>query len=71
MASEQQDTRQCEILPDGRRCYTQGKNRIIITEHFPEEGKTLEDLLVDLVLRETETNHSPATFPSDKEQQNA
>lgn len=58
MSVEKQDTSpQVEQLSDGRMCYVQGKNRIIITEHFPDKGKSLEDLLLDLILRNAAEDH--------------
>lgn len=52
MATRERDSPpQVEKMPDGRTCYVSGKNKIIITEHFPTDGSTLEDLFVDLILR--------------------
>ena len=41
-----------EKMEDGTEMFVYGKNRIIISEHFANNGKTLEDLIVDLVLRD-------------------
>ena len=41
-----------EKMEDGTEVFVYGKNRIIISEHFANTGKTLEDLIVDLVLRD-------------------
>lgn len=41
-----------EKMEDGTEVFVYGKNRIIISEHFADNGKTLEDLIVDLVLRD-------------------
>lgn len=41
-----------EKMEDGTEVFVYGKNRIIISEHFANNGKTLEDLIVDLVLRD-------------------
>lgn len=37
---------------DGTLCFTFGKTRIIVTEHFDEHGKQLSQLLAELVLQE-------------------
>lgn len=37
---------------DGSLCFTFGKTRIIVIEHFVEHGKTLSQLLAELVLQE-------------------
>lgn len=37
---------------DGTLCFTFGKTRIIVIEHFAEHGKQLSQLLVELVLQE-------------------
>lgn len=44
-----------ETLDDGTEVFVYGKNRIIVSEHFADNGKTLEDLIVDLILREART----------------
>lgn len=44
-----------ETLDDGTEVFVYGKNRIIVSEHFANNGKTLEDLIVDLILREART----------------
>lgn len=41
-----------EKMEDGTEVFVYGKNRIIISEHFADNGKTLEDLIVDLILRD-------------------
>lgn len=41
-----------EKMEDGTEVFVYGKNWIIISEHFANTGKTLEDLIVDLVLRD-------------------
>lgn len=44
---------------DGTLCFTFGKTRIIVVEHFAEHGKQLSQLLAELVLqraRELENN---------------
>lgn len=56
-AEEQYASPQVEQLSDGRMCYVQGKNRIIITEHFPDKGKSLEDLLLELILKTAAEDH--------------
>ena len=33
----------------GEQYFVMGKNRIKITEHFPADGKQLEELIADLV----------------------
>ena len=35
---------------DGQRYFYIGKTRIKITEHFPEKGKTMGELIEDLIL---------------------
>jgi len=35
---------------EGQEYFYIGKNRIKITEHFPEKGKTMRELIEDLVL---------------------
>lgn len=44
-----------ETLDDGTEVFVYGKNRIIVSEHFADNGKTLEDLIADLILREART----------------
>ena len=44
-----------ETQDDGTEVFVYGKNRIIVSEHFADNGKTLEDLIVDLILREART----------------
>lgn len=44
-----------ETMDDGTEVFVYGKNRIIVSEHFANNGKTLEDLIVDLILREAKT----------------
>ena len=34
---------------DGQQYFVYGKNRIKIVEHFPESGKTLDELIVNLI----------------------
>lgn len=41
-----------ETQDDGTEVFVYGKNRIIVSEYFADNGKTLEDLIVDLILRE-------------------
>lgn len=45
-----------ETQDDGTEVFVYGKNRIIVSEHFADNGKTLEDLIVDLILREARHN---------------
>lgn len=47
-----------EKMEDGTEVFIYGKNRIIISEHFANPGKTLEDLIVDLILREARNNRA-------------
>lgn len=35
--------------PTGEQYYIIGKNRIKITEHFPDNGKQLDELIGDLI----------------------
>lgn len=44
-----------ETQDDGTEVFVYGKNRIIVSEHFADNGKTLKDLIVDLILREAKT----------------
>lgn len=37
------------IIEDGKQYYIIGKNRIKITEHFPTDGKQLDELITDLI----------------------
>lgn len=45
-----------ETMDDGTEVFVYGKNRIIVSEHFAENGKPLEDLIVDLILREAKND---------------
>lgn len=36
---------------NGEQYYIIGKNRIKITEHFPANGKPIEELITDLITR--------------------
>lgn len=47
-----------EKMEDGTEVFIYGKNRIIISEHFANTGITLEDLIVDLILREARNNRA-------------
>ena len=37
------------VIEDGEQYFIMGKNRIKITEHFPDEGKQLDELIMDLI----------------------
>lgn len=37
------------VIEDGKQYYIIGKNRIKITEHFPDNGKQLDELITDLI----------------------
>ncbi len=39
------------IDQDGAKCFTFGNTRIKVVEHFAEQGKTLSQLLAELVLQ--------------------
>ena len=45
-----------EKMEDGTEVFVYGKNQIIVSEHFAENGKSLEDLIVDLILREAKND---------------
>lgn len=45
-----------ETMDDGTEVFVHRKNRIIVSEHFADDGKTLEDLIVELILREARNN---------------
>ena len=38
------------VEEDGQEYFYIGKNRVKITEHFPDEGKSIGDLIEDMVL---------------------
>ncbi len=35
---------------NGTQYFVMGKNRIKITEHFPSDGKPIEELITDLII---------------------
>ena len=37
------------VIEDGAQYYIMGKNKIKITEHFPANGKPIDELIVDLI----------------------
>lgn len=37
------------VIEDGKQYYIIGKNKIKITEHFPADGKQLDELITDLI----------------------
>ena len=37
------------VIENGEQYFIMGKNRIKITEHFPDEGKQLDELITDLI----------------------
>lgn len=37
------------VIEHGEQYFIIGKNRIKITEHFPDEGKPLDELISDLI----------------------
>ena len=37
------------VIEDGEQSFILGKNRIKITEHFPADGKQLDELITDLI----------------------
>ena len=37
------------VIKDGEQYFIIGKNRIKITEHFPANGKQLDELITDLI----------------------
>ena len=37
------------VIEDGKLYYIIGKNKIKITEHFPADGKQLDELITDLI----------------------
>lgn len=38
------------ISESGEQYFIMGKNRIKITEHFPSDGKPIEELVTDLII---------------------
>lgn len=47
-----------ETRDDGTEVFIYGKNRLIVSEHFADNGKNLEDLMVDLILRDARGNEN-------------
>ena len=39
------------VIEDGKQYYIIGKNKIKITEHFPADGKQLDELITDLIIQ--------------------
>ena len=39
------------VTENGEQYYIIGKNRIKITEHFPDNGKQLDELITDLIVQ--------------------
>lgn len=37
------------VIENGEQYFIMGKNRIKITEHFPANGKQIDELIMDLV----------------------
>ena len=37
------------VIENGEQYFIMGKNRIKITEHFPADGKRLDELITDLI----------------------
>ena len=37
------------VIEDGEQYFIMGKNRIKIKEHFPADGKQLDELITDLI----------------------
>ena len=37
------------VIEDGEQYFIMGKNKIKITEHFPADGKQLDELITDLI----------------------
>ena len=37
------------VIENGEQYFIMGKNRIKITEHFPADGKQLDELITDLI----------------------
>ena len=42
---------------DGQQYFVFGKNRIKIVEHFPAQGKTIDELIVGLIHSKMQTNN--------------
>lgn len=42
--------------PTGEQYFIMGKNRVKITEHFPTDGKQLDELIADLVIQKIKEN---------------
>lgn len=42
---------------DGQQFFVFGKNRIKIVEHFPVQGKTIDELIVGLIHSKMQTNN--------------
>lgn len=42
---------------DGQQFFVFGKNRIKIVEHFPAQGKTIDELIVGLIHSKMQTNN--------------
>ena len=40
----------------GEQYFILGKNRVKITEHFPPDGKQLDELIADLVVQKIKEN---------------
>ena len=40
----------------GEQYFILGKNRIKITEHFPSDGKQLDELIADLITQKAKEN---------------
>lgn len=40
----------------GEQYFIMGKNRIKITEHFPTNGKQLDELIADLIIHKIKEN---------------
>lgn len=41
---------------NGQEYFNYGRTRIKVIEHFPEEGKTITELIEELILREARLN---------------
>lgn len=37
------------VIENGEQYFIMGKNKIKIVEHFPDEGKQLDELITDLI----------------------
>ncbi len=44
------------VIKDGEQYFIMGKNRIKITEHFPPDGKPIEELVTALIENKIKEN---------------